>query len=196
MSQERIQPRVYLKLLFMAALLGLVSAAITFIFLVVVHAGQTVIWEQAARAVSVPLPVFTLVICSLGGLLVGVLVKVFGDHSGIFAEMMAEFGKTGRFNYRHAPGIVITGLVSLIAGGSLGPEAPLADACGSLGTWLSDRLKLDERSTRSLGFSGISGMLGAFITSPFGGALLGLESARSGVDYTWTLFPSLLASEP
>ena len=194
MSQERIQPRPYLKLLLLAALLGLVSAVITFIFLVLVHIGQTLIWEQAAQAVGVSMPVFTLVICALGGLLVGALVKIFGDHSGIFAEMMLEFGKTGRFNYRHAPGIVITALVSLIAGGSLGPEAPLADACGSLGTLTADKLKLDERETRSLGFTGLSGMLAAFITSPFGGALLSMESARAGADYAWTLFPSLVSS--
>jgi H+/Cl- antiporter ClcA len=37
-------------------------------------------------------------------------------------------------------------------------------------------------------------MLAAFITSPFGGALLGLESARAGVDHAWTLFPSLVSS--
>jgi H+/Cl- antiporter ClcA len=109
-----------------------------------------------------------------------VLVKVFGDHSGIFAKMMLEFGKTGRFNYRHASGIVIAALASLIAG-------------GSLGTLTAEKLKLDERDTRSLGFSGLSSMLAAFITSPFGGALLGLESARAGVDYAWTLFPSLVA---
>jgi H+/Cl- antiporter ClcA len=34
------------------------------------------------------------------------------------------------------------GLDVLIAGASLGPEAPLADACGGIGTLLSDRLKL------------------------------------------------------
>ncbi len=194
MSQKRIQPRPYLKLLLLAALLGLVSAVITFVFLVLVQAGQILIWEQIAQAVGVSVPIFTLVICTLGGLLVGVLVKVFGDHSGIFAEMMLEFGKTGRFNYRHAPGIVITALVSLVAGGSLGPEAPLADACGSLGTLTAEKLKLDEHDTRSLGFSGISGMLASFVTSPFGGALLGLESARSSVDYAGTLFPSLVSS--
>ncbi len=194
MSNERIQPRPYLKLLLLAALLGIISAVITFVFLALVHVGQTLIWEQAAQAVGLSLPVFTLLICTLGGLLVGVLVKVFGDHSGIFAEMMAEFGKTGRFNYRHAPGMVITALVSLIAGGSLGPETPMADACGSIGTWLSDKLKLAERETRSLGFSGISGMLASFITSPFGGALLGLESAHAEISYPWTLFPSLVAS--
>jgi H+/Cl- antiporter ClcA len=194
MSEERIEPIPYLRILLLAALLGLFSAVMTFLFMMVVKAGQTLIWEQAASAIGAPLPVFTLAICTLGGLLVGVLVKAFGDHSGIFAEIMAEFGKTGRFNYRHAPDIVVTALVSLIAGGSLGPEAPMADACGSAGTWLSDKLKLDERETRSLGFSGLSGMLAAFITSPFGGALLGLESARAGISYPWTLFPSLIAS--
>ena len=181
-------------MLLLAAVLGLVSAVITFLFVVLVHAGQTIVWEQIAQAVGLSAPVFTLLVCTIGGLLVGVLVKIFGDHSGIFAELMMEFGYTGRFNYRHAPGIVITALASLIAGGSLGPEAPLADACGSLGTWTSDRLKLDERETRSLGFSGLSGMLAAFITSPFGGALLGLESARAGISYPWTLFPSLVSS--
>lgn len=194
MSNETIQPRPYLQLLLLAALLGLGSALITFGFMALVQAGQTVLWEQAAAAVGLSTPLFTVLVCASGGLLVGLAVRFFGDHSGIFAEMMLEFGRNGRFNYRHAPGIVVTAFVSLVAGGSLGPEAPMADACGSLGTWLADKLKLDERSTRSLGFSGLSGMLASFITSPFGGALLGLESARAGISYPWTLFPSLVAS--
>jgi H+/Cl- antiporter ClcA len=194
MIEEKIEPRPYLRLLLLAALLGLMSAVITFVFVVLVHEGQYLVWEQLAQAVGLPAPLFTLLVCTLGGLLVGVLVKTFGDHSGIFAEVMGEFGKTGRFNYHHAPGIVLTALLSLIAGGSLGPEAPLADACGSLGTLAADKLKLDERETRSLGFSGLSGMLAAFLTSPFGGSLLGLESARAGISYPWTLFPSLVAS--
>jgi chloride channel protein, CIC family len=129
---------------------------------------------------------------------VGLLVKFFGDHNAIFADLMLEFGKTGRFHYHSAPGIVITAFVSLVAGASLGPEAPLADACGGIGTMLGDRLKMDEQETRTLGYSGVSGMLAAFITEPVGGALLGLESAQGGTSdkqtYFWVLFPSLLAS--
>jgi H+/Cl- antiporter ClcA len=184
----------YLKLLLLSALLGLMSAVITFGFLGLVKLGQVLVWSRAQQAAGLSAPVFTIAVCTLGGLLVGILVWIFGDHSGIFAEIMMEFGRTGRFRYRDAPGMVITSLVSLIAGGSLGPEAPLADACGSLGTLMSEKLKLDERASRSLGFSGIGGMLAAFITSPFGGALLGLESAHTGVDYVWTLFPTLIAS--
>jgi H+/Cl- antiporter ClcA len=93
---------------------------------------------------------------------------------------------------------VITAFVSLISGASLGPEAPLADACGGMGTLMSDKLKLNEQETRTMGYSGVSGMLAAFITSPFGGAILGLESAQGGATgrmaYFWVLFPSLLAS--
>ena len=126
------------------------------------------------------------------------MVKLFGDHNAIFSELMQEFGKTGRFDYRHSPGIVITALISLISGASLGPEAPLADACGGLGTLAADKLKMTEQETRTMGYGGLSAMLAAFITNPFGGALLSLESAQGGMTgahlYFWALFPSLLGS--
>jgi len=198
MIDPQARPAPYIKLMALVILLGLISALITFAFIVLVDQGTRLVWEQSAQALGIDPPLFTLLVCTTGGLLVGLLVKVFGDHNAIFADLMLEFGKTGRFDYRHAPGIVITAFVSLISGASLGPEAPLADACGGIGTLLSDRLKLDDQETRTMGYSGVSGMLAAFITNPFGGALLGLESAQGGVTgkqaYFWVLFPSLLAS--
>ena len=198
MIDTQARPASYMKLLALVVLLGLISAVITFVFMFLVHQGTSLVWEQAALALGLDQRLFTLLVCSIGGLLVGLLVKFFGDHSGIFAEVMQEFGRTGRFDYRNAPGIVITAFVSLISGASLGPEAPLADACGGMGTLVSDRLKLNEEETRTMGFSGVSAMLAAFITSPFSGALLGLESAQGGPGgrktYFWVLFPSLLAS--
>ncbi len=198
MIDPQAKPKSYFRLMLLVAILGVISAVITFVFMALVHEGTNLIWEQTAQLVGISMPLFTILVCTLGGLLVGLLVKLFGDHSGIFAEVMREFGKTGRFDYRNAPGIVITAFFSLISGASLGPEAPLADACGGIGTWASDRLKLDEQETRTMGYSGVSGMLAAFITNPFGGALLGLESAQGGTSgkqtYFWVLFPSLLAS--
>ena len=198
MIDPQAKPGPYVKLLGLVIVLGLMCALVTFAFIALVHQGTALIWEQAALALGMDMRLFTVLVCTIGGLLVGLLVKLFGDHNAIFAELMLEFGKTGRFNYRHAPGIVITAFVSLIAGASLGPEAPLADACGGMGTLMADKLKLDERATRTMGYSGVSGMLAAFITSPFSGALLGLESAQGGPGglqtYFWVLFPSLLAS--
>jgi H+/Cl- antiporter ClcA len=182
----------------LVVVLGLISALVTFAFMALVHQGTGLVWEQIAQVSGLDPRLFTLLVCSLGGLLVGLLVKLFGDHNAIFADLMIEFGKTGRFDYRAAPGIVITAFVSLISGASLGPEAPLADASGGIGTWISDRFKLNDQETRTLGYSGVSGMLASFITEPFSGALLGLESAqgesRGRQTYFWVLFPSLLAS--
>lgn len=198
MIDPQAQPKSYFRLMVLVALLGIVSALVTFIFVALVHQGTRLIWEQTTEALGVDPRLFTILVCTIGGLLVGLLVKLFGDHNAIFAELMQAFGKTGRFNYHHAPGIVITAFVSLISGASLGPEAPLADATGGVGTWISDRLHLDERETRAMGYSGVSGMLAAFITNPLGGALLGLESAQGGPGglqtHFWVLFPSLLAS--
>jgi len=198
MIDPQAKLKTYLRLMLLVAILGAVSALITFVFIALVNVLTDLVWKQAPIALGVDSRLFIFVVCIIGGLLVGLLVKLFGDHNAIFAELMRDFGKTGRFDYRHAPGIVITALISLIAGGSLGPEAPLADACGGLGTLAGDKLKLDEQQTRTLGFGGLSAMLGAFITNPFGGALLSLESSQGGVTgamlYFWTLFPSLLAS--
>ena len=198
MIDPQARPGPYIKLMALVVLLGVISALVTFAFIALVHQGTSLLWTQAALALGLDQRLFTLLVCTIGGMLVGLLVKIFGDHNAIFADLMLEFGKTGRFNYHHAPGIVITAFVSLISGASLGPEAPLADACGGIGTWASDRLKLDEKEARTMGYGGLSGMLAAFITNPFGGALLGLESAQGGVTgmtlYFWALFPSLLAS--
>ena len=198
MIDPQARPARYIKLLALVILLGFISALVTFAFMAIVHQGTYLLWNEAAQTLSMDPRLFTLLACTIGGLLVGLLVKVFGDHSGIFAEIMQEFGRTGRFDYRNAPGIVLTAFVSLVAGGSLGPEAPLADACGGIGTLAADRLKLDEQETRALGYSGVSAMLASFITSPIGGALLGLESAQGDTQgrktYFWVLFPSLLAS--
>lgn len=198
MIDPQAKPSAYVKLLAYVAVLGVLTAAVTFLFMALVQQGTALIWEQAADMAGIDPRLFTLLVCTAGGLFVGLLVKLFGDHTGIFAEVMLEFGKTGRFDYRNAPGIVITAFVSLLAGGSLGPEAPLADASGGMGTLLADRLKLNAQETRTMGFSGVSGMLAAFVTSPFGGPILGMESAQGNASgkqtYFWVLFPSLLSS--
>jgi H+/Cl- antiporter ClcA len=198
MIDTQARPVSYFRLMALVAVLGMVSALVTFAFIALVHQGTHLLWTEAAAAVGLDPRIFTILVCTIGGLMVGLLVKFFGDHNAIFADLMREFGETGRFKYRNAPGIVVTALVSLVSGASLGPEAPLADACGGIGTWASDRLKLDEQETRAMGYSGVSGMLAAFITQPVGGAVLGLESAQGGPagkkTYFWVLFPSLLAS--
>ena len=193
MIDPQAQFKPYLKLLGLVILLGVAVAVMTFAFMAIVHQGTALLWETVAEELELDPRLFTVLVCTFGGLLVGLLVKHFGDHNGIFAEVMQEFGKTGRFDYRNAPGIVITALVSLIAGGSLGPEAPLADASGGLGTWLADRLKLNEQETRSVGYSGVSAMLASFIVSMLLQFYFRLDS-DDPIQFAWIVLITVLCS--
>ncbi len=80
----------YIKLLALAGLLGVIAAIVTFIFMVLVNLGTQLLWEQAAPATGLPMPLLIVAICTLGGLLVGALVRLFGDHNGIFADVVKE----------------------------------------------------------------------------------------------------------
>ncbi len=144
MIDPQAKLKSFLRLMLLIALTSAVSAVVTFAFIALVNLQANLVWEQTLIALGVDTRLFTFLVCVLGGLLVGLLVKIFGDHNASFSELMQDFGKTGRFDYRHAPGIVITAFIALIAGASLGPEAPLADACGGLGTLVAEKLKLDE----------------------------------------------------
>jgi hypothetical protein len=93
----------YLQLMLLVAILGAVSAVITFVFIALVNQLTDLVWKQAPLTLGVDAWLFTLLVCTIGGLLVGLLVKLFGDHNAIFSELIQEFGKTGRFDYRHAP---------------------------------------------------------------------------------------------
>jgi len=179
MIDPQAKAKPYFRLMLLVAVMGVVSAFITWLFISIVNGLIAVLWDQAGDALGLEDWMFTLIVCTFGGLVVGLLVKLFGDHNAIFFELMQEFGKTGRFNYRNAPGILITALVSMVAGGSVGPEAPLADTCGGVGTLVSDKLKLNEVETRVMGFGGLSGMLAGFITNP--GVFLGAFSEPDGI---------------
>jgi H+/Cl- antiporter ClcA len=90
---------------------------------------------------------------------------------------------------------MIRGLVGLIFGGSIGPEGPLTGVCGSLGTWIADRLKIRSPANAVFTLSGISGMFGSFLGSPFGFAMLTIEAGMEKQRMTWKmLLPSIVAA--
>jgi H+/Cl- antiporter ClcA len=111
----------------------------------------------------------------------------------LFAELMAQFARTGRIEYRHAPAVLMMAFVSLVSGGALGPEAPLMDATGGIGTWLADRFKAGAQGARAMAFAGLSGMLGAFFSSPWSAPILVLEASQ-GATTILVLIPGIVGA--
>ena len=90
---------------------------------------------------------------------------------------------------------VAVSLVSLAGGASLGPEDALGKMGGGLGTWVSERRKLDEHVRATNTLSAMSGAYGGLLSSPILATVLVVELARQKAGRLGdTLVAALLSS--
>jgi len=124
-----------------AAFLGGVAGAVSAGFLHFLEWGEKLVWSGLLAKNQWQ----ALVLCILGGLLVGLCQRILGDHPKLLNEAILEIRKTGRLEYRHLPNGVATAAVSLIFGAGLGPEAAIIDLIGGSGTWVGDVIRAVQR---------------------------------------------------
>jgi H+/Cl- antiporter ClcA len=115
-------------------------------------------------------------VTAAAGVLVGVLRRVFrlpAKLPGTFKELRDE-----RVEPSTVLKAVAVSLVSLVGGASLGPEDALAKIGGGLGTWVSERRKLDKSTSATNTLSGMSGAFGGLLSSPILATSFVVELAR------------------
>ena len=69
----------------------------------------------------------------------------------------------------------VAGLLSLLAGASVGPEYPLSSMGGAAATWLAERLHWPAGRAQSLTLVGMSAALGSIFSTPYLSVLLIIE---------------------
>ncbi|MEL6438202.1 MAG: chloride channel protein [Cyanobacteria bacterium J06621_8] len=190
----------YIQTVFAAVGIGTVGGLVATIYYFVLENLLEFIWSNGKEfwlplfPAWLPAWNYTWIVATIGGLLVGLCLYFMGL-PGEMAMVIDKVHDPGRLEPRQTPGMIITSLVSITAGGSLGPEAPLVQVNGSLGSWLGDRLNLTIKSIRILTFCGMSAALGAFFGAPIGGALFALEIPhRRGLEYYEAVVPAVIAS--
>ena len=136
-----------------------------------------------------------MVICVAGGLGAGVIRHYFKGEIAIMAEDLIEFNEKGRFTLKRGAELFLRGLVSLVCGAPLGPEAPLTVASGAVGGAIAERARMPPPVATLSSLSAISGFFGAFLTSPFAGALIFIETTLEKGIMTWkSVLPSIVAA--
>jgi H+/Cl- antiporter ClcA len=86
-------------------------------------------------------------------------------------------------------------LLCIAAGGAAGPEAPLVQTTGTLGSWLANRWKLAIDDKRVLTITGMAAGFTVLFGAPFGAAIFALEILhRRGLEYYEALLPAVLGS--
>ncbi len=137
-----------------------------------------------------------LLVMPLAGLIIGLIIHFLGNPGEISLIVDNIHFRGGRIDVRKNPSMLLTSLVSIAAGGSLGPEAPMVQVTGSLGTWVADRLHLTGESLRTLSLAGMAAGFTALFGAPLGGAFFALEILHHHhvLEYYEAILPAIVAS--
>ncbi|NMO93752.1 chloride channel protein [Actinomycetospora sp. TBRC 11914] len=187
----------YLRLLALAALLGVPISAASYGFLVAVTALQRVLFADLPVALGLgPDPLWwPFPLLAVGGLVVGAAIRYLPGHGG--ASPADGFGHHPAPTARELPGVVLAAAGTLVFGAVLGPEAPLIAIGGGLAL-LAVRAARQSPPQRSLAVVASAGSFAAISTllgSPLLGAFLLMESAGlGGAMLSLVLVPGLLAA--
>ncbi|MDL2261078.1 chloride channel protein [Methanimicrococcus sp. OttesenSCG-928-J09] len=165
-----------LTFLIYALLLGAFIGAVTWLFLWVMNFCLELIWTDLPEKIDfLYLPV---IVCTIGGVLVGLCKKYFGNVPGVLSIELQEIQKTKRVEYKNLPGITISAFLPLIFGGSIGPEAALVSILGGLSTWIADHIKTTAKNVKAYTEIGAAATLSAMFGSPFFGFAETFESKK------------------
>ena len=187
-DHEALGSSGYIKLVLWIAVMAVPVALLALIYLAIYKGGAQLVWETIPDSLNVPRQIYTVLIATFGGLLVGLGLRYLGVRHG---ESLQKEMESGRVPYKGVPGLVVTALAGLISGASLGPEGPLAHMGAAFGSWLSERLKLPKDKSRIMTLSGVSSAFGAFLGEPLAGAFMTMEFTGS---LTYPIYGNLIAA--
>ena len=139
----------------------------------------TLIWRGIGGAVQ--WPAFPLVTCTVGGVVIGLWTWWSNSRVRPLEEVMAEFKRTGSYRTDGAIKPVVTFLLPLVFGGSIGFEAGLTGLITAGCCWIRDKLKAAGLRAGAVAEVTIAASLSAIFGTPFAGIVAGAESAPEDV---------------
>ncbi|SDL28775.1 H+/Cl-antiporter ClcA [Salinimicrobium catena] len=133
---------------------------------------------------------------AIAGFLAGLIIHLIGDPGEINLIVNNIRFNKGILDPKNNLSMILSSLLCVASGGSLGPEAPLVQVTGSTGSWLGKMLRLKGEELRSLSIAGMASGFTALFGAPLGGSLFSLEILhhRYSAMYYKALIPAFVAS--
>jgi H+/Cl- antiporter ClcA len=180
--------RAYLRVILIAAAIGIPAALLAALFLALVHNVEHWLWHDIPDALGHSAPPWYLVI---GLPVVGALVVVFARRllPGDGGPRPLEGLSSAPTPVVNIAGVVLAALGTLGFGAVLGPEMPVIAIGSATGLAVTRWVRLDERGKAVLSGAGSF----AAVSALFGGPLVaGILLVESGIEMGAALLPALL----
>lgn len=184
----RFNPFVFSRMFLLWAILGLIGGIISGTYWVILMLLTDFLgtWQGW----------FVIPVMAISGLLAGLIIHFIGDPGEM--ELIVNnirFNK-GRLDPKNNPSMILSSLLCIASGGSLGPEGPLVQVTGSTGTFIGKLLRIKGEELRSLSIAGMASGFTALFGAPLGGSLFALEILhhKHSVEYYKAIIPALVAS--
>ncbi|MDB5258312.1 MAG: chloride channel protein [Chitinophagaceae bacterium] len=184
----KFNPFVFSRMFFLWAFLGIIGGITAGIYWIVL--------EFLTHEFAIFTGWMVVPLMALSGLLAGIIIHVIGDPGEIHLIVNNIRFKNGKLEPKNNPSMILSSLLCVSSGGSLGPEAPLVQVTGSTGSWLGKVLRLKGEDLRSLSIAGMASGFTALFGAPLGGSLFALEILHHeyAVEYYKAIIPAFVAS--
>jgi len=180
-------PRIRLFLLVVAvgAMGGVVGAA---------YVGALKLLERGLWPTHSSTGVHLLILAGVG-VSVGLLTHVLGTPGDVELLVNNIHVLGGPEDIRDLRSLIPISLLCISSGGGMGPEAPLVQTTGGLGSWLAGRWRVSVVDTRILTITGMAAGFTVLFGAPLGSAVFALEILhRRGLEYYEALLPAVIGS--
>lgn len=160
-----------------ALILGAGAGAVVWLVLKAMSMGISLIWDTLPEMTGHS-TIYTVAVCLIGGLLIGLFQKKYGLLPDTLEEVMKRLKRDGTYPYDRLHILIIAALMPLLFGGALGPEAGLTGVIVGLFCWAGDGLKYKGEQARELAEAGMAATLSVIFNAPLFGFINNYEHPR------------------
>lgn len=177
-----------LSMVVLACLVGFVVGVVVWGALSLSNLLIQLLWHDLPAALPFDAPWLPLVLCPLGGLIIGMWTRAFRNAPASLETVMGEVRATGGYRLRGLGSSIVSFLLPLAFGGSIGPEAGLTGIIAAACTWIGNTLKRAGLKVKAVTDLTLSATLSAVFGAPLLGIVMNAEEqpgAPSPDDYSF-----------